>query len=136
MTGEFKTFQEKLEREQSEDKLERELALHVIVYMIRGIFSNVSYPFAFFASTGFRASQLYPCTTDATKVLTCLGFHVRAYVSDGAGPNRKFYEIMSPEDEVYYWKWNIFETGQKIYLFSNVLHLLKTTRNFGKFVLE
>ena len=129
INDEFKTFQEKLEREQSAEKLDRELASHVIVYMVRGIFSNLSYPFAFFASTGFTASQLYPCTIEATKVLTCLGFHVRAYVSDGASPNRKFYKIISPEDEVYYWTWNIFETGQKIYLFSDVPHLLKTTRN-------
>ena len=62
-------------------------------------------------------------------MLTCLGFHVRAYKSDGASPNRKFYKIISPEDEVYYWTWNIFETGQKIYLFSDVPYLLKTTRN-------
>ena len=129
INDEFKTFQEKLEREQSAEKLDRELASHVIAYMVRGIFSNLSNPFAFFASTGFTASQLYPCTIEATKVLTCLGFHVRAYVSDGASPNRKFYKIISPEDEVYYWTWNIFENGQKIYLFSDVPHLLKTTRN-------
>ena len=60
MSDEFKTFQEKLEREQSPDKLDRELAPHVIVYMVRGIFSNLSYRFAFFASTGFTGSQLYP----------------------------------------------------------------------------
>ena len=129
MNDEFKTFQEKLEREQSADKLDRELASHVIVYMVRSIFSNLSYTFAFFASTGFTASQLFPCTIETTKVLTCLGFHLRVYVSDGASPNRNFYKIISPEDKVYYWTWNIFETGQKIYLFSDVPHLLKTTRN-------
>ena len=129
INGEFKTFQEKLERQQSAEKLDRELASHVIVFMVRDIFSNLSHPFAFFESTGFTASQLYPCTIEATKVLTCLGFHVRAYVSGGASPNQKFYKIISPEDEVYYWTWNIFETGQKIYLFSDVPHLLKTTRN-------
>ena len=129
INDEFKTFQEKLEREQSAEKLDRELASHVTMYMVRAIFSNLSYPFAFFASTGFTASQLYLCTIEATKVLTCLRFHVRAYVSDGASPNRKFYKIISREDEVYYWAWNIFETGQKIYLFLDVPHILKTTRN-------
>ena len=88
INDDFETFQEKLEREQSPDKLDRELASHVIVYMVRGIFGNLSYPFAFFVPTGFTASQLYPI--EVTKVLTCLGFHVRAYVSHGASPNRKF----------------------------------------------
>ena len=111
MNDEFKTFQEKLEREQSADKLDRELALHVMVYMIRGTFSNLSYPFAFFASIGFTASQLYPCTIEASKVLICLGFPVRTYVSEGASPNRKSYKIISPEDHVYYWIWDIFETS-------------------------
>ena len=126
---EFKTFHEKLEREQSAGKLERLLASHVIVYIVRGIFSNLSYPFAFFASTGFTPSELYPCTIEATRVLTCLGFHVRAYVSDGASASRKFYKKIYLEDEVYYWTWNIFEIGQKIYLFSDVPHLLKTSRS-------
>ena len=36
---EFETFQEKLEIEQSAEKLDRELASHVIVYMVRDIFS-------------------------------------------------------------------------------------------------
>ena len=54
------------------DKLDRDLASHVIVYMVRGIFSNLSYPFAFFASSGFTAAQLYPCTLEATEVLTCV----------------------------------------------------------------
>ena len=40
INDEFKTFQEKLEREQSAEKLDRELASHGIVYMVRGIFSN------------------------------------------------------------------------------------------------
>ena len=29
----------------------------------------------FFTSTAFTATPLYPCTVEATKVLTCLGFH-------------------------------------------------------------
>ena len=63
-------------REQSADNLERELVSNVIKHMVRGIFSNLSYPFVFFfASTGFTATPLYPCTVEATKVLTCLGFH-------------------------------------------------------------
>ena len=136
MNDEFKTFQEKLEREQSADKLDRELASHVIVFMVRGICSNLSYPFAFFASTGFTASQFYPCTIEATKVFIRLGFHVRTYVSDGASTNRMFYKIISPEDEIYYWAWNIFETGQKISIFRCFTPIENNTKLFGKFVLE
>ena len=49
MNDELKTFPEKLEREESPDKLDGELASHVLVYMVRGNFSNLSYPFVFSA---------------------------------------------------------------------------------------
>ena len=78
---EFKIFHKKLEREQSPDKLDRELASHVVVFMVRGFFSNLSYPFAFFVLTGFTTSRLCPCTIEAAKVfmswVSCEGICIR-----------------------------------------------------------
>ena len=73
INDEFKTFQEKLEREQSAEKLDRELASCMIVYLVRGIFSNLSYLFAFFASTGFTAS-IIPMHNRLPKCLHVSGF--------------------------------------------------------------
>ena len=102
----------------------------VLVYMVRGTFSNLYYPFAYFASTGFAAVQLYSCTIEATKVLMSLEFSVRAYVCDGALPNRKFFKlIVAGLDDDFYWEWYSVEKGNKIYMISDVPDLLKTTRN-------
>ena len=95
INDEFRKFQDTVESKNSGNNIEREFASYVLVYMVRGIFSNLCYPFAYFASTGFNAAQLYPCTIEATKVLTSLGFSVRAYVCDGASPNRKFFKLIA-----------------------------------------
>ena len=71
---EFRKFNENLCLEDDEDLSttttnQRDIATHVIVYMVRGLFSKLCYPFAYFASTGFIPAQLYPCTIEATQVL-------------------------------------------------------------------
>jgi len=75
----------------SEDENRTDFATYILVYMVRGIFSNLIYPFGYFASLGFNAGELYPCTMLAIDVLDSIGFNVRALVSDGASPNRKFF---------------------------------------------
>ena len=111
-------------------EIKRDFATHVIVYMVRGIFTNLTYPFGYFASAGFTSAQLYPCTLEATRILESIGLLVRAYVSDGASPNRKFYKmLLTDDDDNIYWTWNPCDNTRKIYFISDVPHLLKTTRN-------
>ena len=107
---------------QSNDDLQRSLATHSLVYMARGIFSRLSYPFGYFASHDMTSSQLYACTTEAMRVLASINLCTRALVSDGASSNRKFYQIMSKS----HWTHNPHNDDKKIYFLP---HLLKTTRN-------
>ena len=116
----------------SAKKYQRDIATHVNVFMVRGLLTNLCYPFAYFASTGFTSTQLYACTMEATQVLESLGFLVRALVSGGASPNRKFYNIVSEGVDSFYFTQNPFDRRKRIYLISNVPHLLKTTRNCFK----
>ena len=113
----------------SAKKYQRNIATHVIVYMVWGLFTNLCYSFSYFASTGFTSAQLDPCTMEATQVLESLGFLVRALVSDGASPNRKFNDIVSESVDSFYFTQNPFDRRRRIYLISDVPHLLKTTRN-------
>ena len=55
-------------------------------------------------------------------------------VLDGASPNRKFYSLHAPLDElntkdVTYRTINLFETKRYIWFFADAPHLLKTARN-------
>ena len=97
--------------------------------MVWRLFTNLCYSFSYFASTGFTSAQLDPCTMEATQVLESLGVLVRALVSDGASPNRKFYDIVSESVDSFYFTQNPFDRRRRIYLISDVPHLLKTTGN-------
>ena len=71
--------------------------------------------------------------SEATRRLEQIGLHVVACVADGAKPNRKFFrdhkhkEYM--QDGVVYKTPNVYRPGEFIYFFSDVPHLMKTTRN-------
>lgn len=45
---------------------------------------------------------------------------------DGASPNRKFFRMNAVEDNC---TWYVFDVNRKIFIFFDVPHLLKTTRN-------
>ena len=110
------------------DPDERQFASYVNVFMVRGICSNLCYPFGYHASTGFTADQLFPVVWEATYLLESMGFHVRTWVCDGASPNRKLFKICAADDNGN-WTWNLFHGNEKICFISDERHLVKTTRN-------
>ena len=95
--------------------------------MVRSIMGRFTYPFSYFASTGFTTDQIYPCVWECTMLLESLGFYVRAFICDGASPNRKFFNMVAGENEHY--TVNLAAPDRYIYLFSDYCHLIKTTRN-------
>ena len=130
INDEIKAFQNKC-NDQSEECIEREFATYVNVFMVRGIFTRLAYPFGYHASTGLSSDQLFPLVWEATRILEMLGLKVRTWVCDGASPNRKFFKVnVIQRDGInYYWTWNLFAPDRKIYFISDVPHLIKTTRN-------
>ena len=112
------------------EEYHQDFATHVIACMVRGIFTNLVYPFGFFASLGFTTAQLFPCTMEAISIIESIGLKVRVLTSDGATPNRKFFDMLTVEEEGYiYWTTNPHDESRKIYFMSDVPHLQKTTRN-------
>ena len=124
LNEEIERFKDTCEKTDADD---RDFATYVNVFMVRGICSKLCYPFGYHAGLGFSADQLFPLVWEATYVLESIGFYVRAWVCDGASPNRKFFKINALKED--YWTWNLFDPTRKIFLFSDTPHLLKTTRN-------
>ena len=125
---EMSEFQRHVDSENVDEKPDRKLAQYVNLFMVRGIFTNLCYPFGYHASVGFKSDELFPVVWEATGVLESLGFKVRAWVCDGGSPNRRFLKMNAQDDKFNSVK-NIFATDRDIYFFSDVPHLLKTTRN-------
>ena len=117
-------------------KKPKEFATHVICFMARGLIKHFNYPIGYFASCGFDSDQLFPIVWEAVRVLEMTGFIVRAFISDGATPNRRFYRLHKLADGanlsiegVVYWTWNRYQPTRKIYFISDPPHLMKTLRN-------
>ena len=90
---------------------------------------NLVYLFGFFASLGFTADQLFPCTMEAISIIESIGLKVWVLTSDEATPNWKFFDMLTVEEEDNkYWTTNPHDESRKIYYMSDVPHLLSTTR--------
>ena len=70
---------------------------------------------------------------EATRRIEQIGLHVVAFVCDDAKPNRKIFRDHRHKtymkEGVVYKTPNIYRSGKFIYFFSDVPHLIKTTRN-------
>lgn len=112
---------------------QKELASHILVFMIRSIVNPLSFSFATFATTGATSYQIFPLFWKAVAILEDMGLKVISCTADGASSNRKFFKmhkLLCSEDVVFY-SLNIFakEESRYIYFFSDAPHLLKTARN-------
>ena len=125
---EFKQFQNSCLQEDGNND-DREFSAHVNVILVRDIFSALCYPFAYFATNGVTPSQLFTTGLEAVRVLTSVGFQVRAMVSGGASVNRKFFGMLANSAEENNWTWNPHYSTMKLYFFSDVPHLFKVNRN-------
>ena len=105
-------------------------ATHVLVFMVRGLFSSLHAPVAYYATSGISSDQLYPCTAEVIIYLETAGLKVHGLVSDGASPNRKFYKLHGPpSDSPVYFTPNPLDPSRKLFFFCDVPHLMKTTQN-------
>ena len=122
---------------QDSHSVEPQVAKHMLVFMVRGLFIPLNFPYAQFATRNLSADLIFPLVWEAVQKLEAAGFNVVAITSDGASANRKFYHMhLSPttvttEDStvVYKTKSPYADEDRDIYFFSDVPHLVKTIRN-------
>ena len=69
INDELRLFESKVESEEYHQDFETQ----VIAYMVPGIFTNLVYPFGFFAGFGFTGAQLSPCTMEAIVFIEKIG---------------------------------------------------------------
>ncbi|XP_046566200.1 uncharacterized protein LOC124274872 [Haliotis rubra] len=103
----------------------------MLVLMIRGIVTDLKYPYAAFATRGISADYLFPLLWGAVSNLETIGLKPLFVTCDGASPNRKFFSLHEdPQLNNFYWTWNPYSLPRrKLYFISDVPHLIKTTRN-------
>ena len=114
-----------------------QIATHILMFMVRGLFSGLRFPYAQFPCSSLSGDQLYPLVWECVEHLEMIGFKVLAITADGASCNRKFMSMVHTSgakndgyDKTVYKINNIYAAESRpIFLFSDVPHLIKTTRN-------
>ena len=101
----------------------------MLVFMVRGLFIKLNFPFAQFATHNLSADQLFPLVWDAVQKLEAADLKVVAFVCDGASQNRKFFRMHSNEKDVYMTNNPYADEPRPVYFFSDAPHLIKTARN-------
>ena len=113
-----------------EQRCPGEIASHMLIFMVRGMFSSLKFPYAHFSTKGVTADQLYPIVWEVVRHLEACGLNDIAFSCDGASPNRKFYKMHATvKDELVYKTNNLFCDDRDVYFVCDVPHLMKTTRN-------
>lgn len=119
--------------EKSDTTQEKPVATHILAIMIRGIFTSLRFPYAHFPTKSLTGNQLFSIVWEAIERLERDGFKVMAITADGASPNRKFFRLhsmTSTATDICYKTPNPYASEDRsIYFFSDVPHLMKTTRN-------
>ena len=78
---------------------------------------------------GFTGAQLFPILWEVTRTLDRSEIKVKSWTCDGVTPVREFLRINSDGLDQDYYTRRISDWGGKNYFFSDVPHLLKTTRS-------
>ena len=69
------------------------MATHVLVLMVRGLFTRLNFPYAHFATDGISGDLLSPIVWEAVRQVEAIGLNVVFTAADGASPNRKFFRL-------------------------------------------
>ncbi len=107
------------------------LAKCMLVYLVRGLFTKLQFPYAHgqFPTSSLSADLLYAPFWEAVKRLERCDLKVVAATADGAKPNRAFFRLHGLEGESYKVLNPFSDEKRHIHFFSDPPHLLKTVRN-------
>ena len=116
------------------ESLPRPLAKAMLVFMVKGLFNNVSLPYAQFPVLSVKGGDIFPLLWKAIGRLERIGYVVLGITCDGCSPNRRLFTLHqkqgTPTNQLVYKTTNIFSNNHKdLFFFVDPPHLLKTIRN-------
>ena len=78
MNNELEDFKNRIENKE-EDK---SMSTYVLTFMVRGVFTSLAYPFAYYAGQEISSDQLYPCVWESVSVLEATNLKVMFFTSE------------------------------------------------------
>ena len=111
---------------------ETTIASHALVFLVRGLCTNLKHVVAYYFTGNVTSFQLLPLFWKVVGLLeTTVKLWVITAVNDGASPNRKFFALHAKlggtlSCGLVYKTPNLFFLARMIYFFADVPHLIKT----------
>lgn len=116
-----------------DNKSNEKLAKTMVVFMIRGLFSHLEFPYAQFPCTNLTGDLLFDPLWEAIARLERCGLKMLAVTADGGSSNRRLFKIhdqTSPDKQITYKTKNPYASdGRSVFFLSDPPHLIKTVRN-------
>lgn len=101
------------------------IASHVLAPMVRGIFTDLKFPYAHFPSKDINGDQLFLIIWEAIERIERLGLKVVALTGDGCSPNRVC--MAHQRSFTTKQKTSMHQIKYILYFFPDVPHLMKTS---------
>ena len=76
------------------------IATHILAIMVRGIFSDIKFPFAHFPTKDIAGDHLFSVMWEAIEIIECLGLKVVALTTDGSSSNRNFFRMHASDSRL------------------------------------
>ena len=110
--------------------MQRPLAKRMLVFMVRGLFTSLKFPYAQFPAASPKGAQLCPLLHQCIFRLTRLGLTVVSVTCDGASDNRRMFSLHGTKKDLTYKTVNVFCPGKPpVFFISDPSHLIKIIRN-------
>ena len=126
--GEINNLLLEFEHSLESDNVAPSLAKTMFVFMVRGLFTSLQFPYAQFSCRTLSGDLIFNPFWEAVYRLERIGLKVIAATADGASPNRSFFQLHT-ESKTSYKTLNPYAIEDRYIFFSDTSHLLKTVRN-------
>nr|CAI5864649.1 unnamed protein product [Callosobruchus analis] len=104
-------------------------ATTIQAFMVSYIFSNYKDIVGLFPVCTLKHNLLHELTLNILKVLSNLGFHVVAIISDNNAVNRKMFEMLCGGKICNYFFNPFSKNYQKVFFLFDTVHIFKSIRN-------
>ena len=126
-------FEQQVQGESDDETASEPLAKTMFVFMVRGVFSSLQFPYLQLPCATITGDLLFDPFWETVYRLERLGLQVLAATADGASTNRrliKIHKLRRKRGEITYKVLNPYAAEKRyLYFFSDPPHLLKTLRN-------
>lgn len=105
--------------------MQRPMAKLMLVFMVRGLFTSLKFPYVQFPAASTKGGDIFPLVQQAIKHLIRLGLCVMS-----ASDNRRMFAMFNDKSALSYKTSNVYsEDNSQIFFISDPPHLIKTIRN-------